>query len=411
MKRFFKDMQRYINIVRGDILSYCISWIVGYFPKAPKRRPRLLIYKVNGLAYGGTEKGLQFIAENVDKKKFDVYFMHGDSCSLFGGIATADLEQKKKELQAAGVILIRMDFERQLGPPSHALIGANPSPVNVAKTLGIDLFITANMGYADYPIPLLPCPTIIIDVFGYGQTLSRKVKAILPISAAVKDRIPSFIPREKIISLPLPVPRPPENLTSLGKNLRNKLGIKPSTIVFGRIGRPDDSIFDPIAINAYERMVRQENLDCLYLIVAPSKKMVEIVQKRGVPQVMFLAPIASNCDVWAFHGAIDVLAHFRIDGESLGVNIIESMAAGNPIITHKSRFWNAHLDYLDHDFARIAEIDSVEDYARQLSFFLKETTRDGIRSMGLKAREVYESKFAPEQYLTSFVEVIEKAIH
>jgi glycosyltransferase involved in cell wall biosynthesis len=96
------------------------------------------------------------------------------------------------------------------------------------------------------------------------------------------------------------------------------------------------------------------------------------VKKNAIQNIHFLDPIYEEHQVWVFHKSIDVLAHFRSDGETFGLNIAESMICGNPIITHKSKIWNAHLEYLDNTNSFVADIDNVDQYAHALEFFTKD---------------------------------------
>jgi len=397
-----------VSIFIDDIKSLLFSFLTEFvLSKSENLKARILIYHVNGFSYGGTEKGLQFIAKNLNKDKFDVYFMSGERADAFGKLSKNDIETKKDELSQLGVSLIIMNYQRQMGPPSHAIIGANPSPRDVVKTLKIDLFITANMGYADYPIPLLNCPSIIIDVFGYGKTLSGKVKYLLPISEAVKKTYQEVISDKKFEVLPWPVPRPPTNLVKLRNEFRTKYRLNSEALVFGRIGRNDDSIFDPIAIKAFTKIVSENSL-CYYVIVGPSESLKKIVLEKQIPNVILIQSIASEEDVWAFHSAIDVLAHYRLDGESQGVNIIESMAVGNPIISHKSNNWNAHLEYLANNFSFVAEVDDYEQYFNFMEYFTISGHGKVIDQMRNCAREVYETRFSPERYISRIDEIITK---
>jgi len=405
-------LKRRILTRRDDFVAFSKSWVNELFP-GPKRKekPRILIYHIHGLSYAGTQKGLQFIAKHLSKEKYDVYYMFGERPGLFPGSGKKeDLEVRKQELLNAGVSLIRADFDKTMGPPAHVAKGINPSPRDVVKALDIDLFITAGMGYASYPIPILRCPCILIDVFGYGTTLSKKVRFILPISDTVKRIIDDVVPEEKIITLPWAVPRPPSNLAELGMEFRKKYGISGQTLVFGRIGRSVDTIFDPIAIYAFEKTIKDAKGDCLYLIVGPSAKLKQIVDDRKIPSVLSIDSLASDEDVWAFHGAIDVLAHYRLDGESLGVNIIETIAAGNPVITHESRRWNAHLEYLSDDFAFVADVDSVDQYASFMEFCVRPDNRHFIRKMGQHAKATYEQRFSEELYMDKLETVIKRVL-
>lgn len=398
-------------VLLNDIVSWIQSWkneFSNYF-NSSKTRKRILLYHVIGLSYGGTEKSLQYIAAKLDKSKYDVYFMYSERSELFGNVTLEDMNRRKADLMARGVNFIRMDFESMTPLPGMVLKEANPSPRKVVRALDIDLFITAGAGYGAYPIPTLPCPVMMIDVFGYGKTLSPNVKFVLPISNAVREKIVDVVPKEKIKTLHLPVPRPPKDIQFLAEDFRNQYGIDKDNFVFGRIGRSEDSIFDPIAINAFEQIVhKSENSSRIkYLVVGPCKKLKEIVATRKIPGVVTIDSLATDKEVWAFHAAIDVLAHSRVDGESLGINIIESMAVGNPVITHKSKRWNAHLDYLDESFAYVANTDAVDQYAGYMKRFIDPDNNEKIESMREKAMEAYEKHFSPERYMEQIDSLIQ----
>ena len=168
--------------------------------------------------------------------------------------------------------------------------------------------------------------------------------------------------------------------------LRHELGIPDDHIVFGRIGRNNDNIFDPIGIRAFQQVVKKyPNIH--YLIISPPPVLEKIIQTEGIPNIHYAPPSGDEKKMWGFYEAMDVLAHFRKDGESFGLNIVEAMFCGKPIISHKSRFWNAHLEYLEPSFSFVAETDNIQQYAFFMEFFAKPENRDKIRIMGEAARK------------------------
>lgn len=196
----------------------------------------------------------------------------------------------------------------------------------------------------------------------------------------------------------------------LGTSLRKKLAIPEDAIVFGRIGRPDDTIFDPIGIKAFE-VIAREFPNAFYLIMAPPPALVTYVESHHIARVILLDPSPKEEDVWAFHHAIDVLAHFRLDGESFGLNIAESMLCGNPIITHKSDIWNAHLEYLELSFSRIANKDDVTGYIEAMKYMI-EAHADPRRFEDMRnaSRSTAERLFLPRSYMPSIEHDIDSAV-
>lgn len=121
-------------------------------------------------------------------------------------------------------------------------------------------------------------------------------------------------------------------------------------------------------------------------------------------------PIYDDDMVWVFHKSIDVLAHFRSDGETFGLNIAESMICGNPIITHRSKIWNAHLEYLDSKNSFIADVDNVEEYADALEYFAKDTSWEKRRAMGESAKKTAQELFYVDSYIQKIDTLIQDAL-
>jgi glycosyltransferase involved in cell wall biosynthesis len=276
-----------------------------------------------------------------------------------------------------------------------------PNLPQVLQQYSIDLIITASPGYAHYPWNQIKnIPIILLNIFG-SPTLQKNIKATIYNSQTTKNHAENWIGEDKqgyVMYAPL-YNLPPKNVRELGKTLRSKLGIKETDFVFGRIGRADDSIFDPIGIRAWQSIVN-DHPEAHLIVMSPAPALVKIVESENIPRVHLIPPSNREEDVWSLHGSLDVFAHFRYDGETSGVAIAESLTVGNPIITHQSKIWNAHLEYLTNEFARIANIDSISDYTRSMEEFIniRNNSPETWREMQTRSMEIAEENFSSDRY-------------
>lgn len=150
-------------------------------------------------------------------------------------------------------------------------------------------------------------------------------------------------------------------------------------VVFGRVGRPDPHIYDPIALEAYARVATPFTR---YVALAPPPNMLDHARWLGLDTFLALPPTRDEREVSRFYSLIDVLAHARRDGETCGMNIQEAMAHGLPVITHLSDTHNAHPEVLGEGYPWIAGRGDLESYTR----FMSEAREDPARRAALGER-------------------------
>lgn len=358
--------------------------------QAEPGKKNILFYAIFGLRHAGTEKNLQLIANSL-ADDFNIYFMYGEEPGN---------EERKQQLDSRIKFIPFTYTECEIKTP-HLIHEMNPSLTSVIKSLPIDLLVTASPGYSHYPWnQVRDIPIVLLNIFG-APTLQKNIKAVIYNSLTTKKHAEAWIGEDRrghVKYAPL-YKTPPSNYRELGMALRRNLGIPSDNFVFGRIGRDDDAIFDPIGITAWQS-IASKYPNAHYLIMSPSPALVKIVKEEKVPRVHLLPRSSQEEDVWAFHGAIDSLAHFRFDGETSGVAIAESMYAENPIISHRSHIWNAHLEYLNDNFSRVADKDDTSDYAKFMEEFieLKANHQDTWGKMKKQAYAVAVEKFSPQAY-------------
>lgn len=181
--------------------------------------------------------------------------------------------------------------------------------------------------------------------------------------------------------------------------LYNPLPIPPSKrrrphhpMVFGRSGRPDPAIFDPISLEAWA-IIEQRGLAAQFIYVSPCAQAREVAARLGLRNVTFLEWLGEN-ELAAFYQDIDVFAHARFDGETLGVAIAEAMLAQCPIVTHRSRFHNEHLMLIDARCGLVAPTGDAESYANHLDWCIRNP--DAMQEMGAHARARARAMFDSE---------------
>lgn len=173
-----------------------------------------------------------------------------------------------------------------------------------------------------------------------------------------------------------PLPVPPFN------DKKNK--IRP-VCIFGRTGRSDENIFDPISLKAFSRLEREYGDQVKFIYVNPCEKARQMAHALGIKRIEFREWLNER-QLVEFYSEIDVFAHSRYDGETVGIAIAEAMLAQCPIITHRSRYHNDHLYFLQEPYARVADIDSDGEYYEHMKWFMQNQKQ--IPALGIKSREV-----------------------
>jgi glycosyltransferase involved in cell wall biosynthesis len=367
-----------------------------HFNTANKRAIKnILIYHISGMFYAGTEKNLQLIANQL-VDDYRVFYMYSKD----------NFSQRQKNLMDSRITFIEFTYDSIEKKLPYFIHGMNPHIKNVIHDNAIDFVITSSGGRPEYPINVLAdIPIIMINVFG-SPSLQKNITATIFISKTILDYSEKYTGKlERNSFAHLPVLGTDKNPISTRDTMRGRLGFTNDTFVFGRIGRGSDSIFDPIGINAFKEVVK-EFPEAHYLIMSPPPILEKIVKEESIPNVHFMRDTE---DIWDFYFSLDALAHFRLDGETFGLNIAEAMYAKNPIISHVSHVWNAHLEYLRPAFSRITEKDDVSQYIAYMKEYiiLKKEQPEKWEHMRNEAHKTVIEQFNKERYGNAIKKIIQ----
>lgn len=408
IKKIIKILPRSIKILIFRI--YEISGnkkVYKYYSYSNSKKPteikNILFYHKSGLSFGGTEKFLQIIAKHINKEKYKIYYAYSSISDLRHGHNKID--GRKYYLENQKIELIDFSFSKKQDKYPYILEDTSPSFYQILEDKNINLIITAGSGYSEFPFNIVrDTPIIMLNIFGSPSAQKNIIEHVC-ISKEVQSKILPVVPKNKTSVMYIPSEPPAFKIEKINK-IKERFNIAETDFVFGRIGRASDDIFDPIGIDAFADVVK-EYPNSHYLIMSTPPIIKKIVTERNIPNVHFLEASSDEEDVWAFHNTIDVLAHFRNDGESCGLNIIESMLCGNPIITHRSHIWNAHIEYLKNDFAKIADKGDVTAYAKYMVEMIK--LKDDTTNWNNTRNNI--EKYSRDKFLiANNIEKIEKTI-
>ncbi len=347
----------------------------------------ILFFHESGLFYGSTEKLLQLFAKHL-AGGFNVYFAYSPKLG----------EQQKSFLGNTDVKMVPFSIAEKQQYEPYTLFGMEPDLAAIIFDNRIECVITIVSAHYQFPINAIPAsiPVVLISPFGHWATNGAVFKTYVSGVENLERLKKRGVKSAEMLFNPL------EDFSAevLHKEL---VGDK---VVFGRIGRGDDQIFDPIAVYAFKKLEEKYGEKVKYIVANPSSGWIKLANQLGIRQMEFL-PRLNEQELAQFYHNIDIFAHARKDGETIGIAIAEAMMAGNPIVTHKSHFHNEHLRLLDVSFARWCEVDDVEAYFKNMEWFVEH--KEKIREMGALARKKSLSIFGMDVQLPEFTKTITEA--
>lgn len=300
-----------------------------------------IVQHSNQLGMGGTEKCMQYFLEYLKNAGHDCWCMHNRRLTdATGGHREALLQELIGKDRVIGYSS-EEEFFRRLGE-------VRP-----------DVFHAHRSGRPEFPlvpgIRDLAGKIVETNIFG-GRDPSGPIDLTLYINKVLVRSGRGLMRRKHVLNYPVKKP-------AHGRDLRARLGIGADVFVMGRIGRPDDHIFDPVSIKALKLLEEEGLRDILYLVQSPPPRMKAMAEELRLKQIMFIeTPVVRDEEISEFYNTLDLLAHARRDGETFGLNIAEAMIHGKPVVSHVSRVVNGHADFV-RVCGYMAPVDDHKAYA------------------------------------------------
>jgi glycosyltransferase involved in cell wall biosynthesis len=350
-------------------------------------KPNILFYDDRGLLPGSISK-LYLIMSKMLEDEFNIFLTYAPK---YG-------EAMKSDYLGTRVTLIPFEFEYQSPHEPHKMVNMNPNVEQIISKYGINCVCLSVFAHYQYPINKVPAsvPFVLISPFGHYCTNGNVCKTYVSGISNAKRLLKRGVKNVEPMYNPLADPAA-EYLTKQPVDER---------VIFGRVGRPDESIFDPISVKAFKKLEELYGDKVKYVVVNAPPGWKALAAQLDIKNMDYRANL-SHTDLAKVYQEIDVLAHARKDGETVGVAIAEAMLAGNPVITHRSLEHNDHFDILDPSFARWCAVNDSEQYFQNMAWMVEH--KDQIRGMGQLARKRALKVFSPDIWKPKFLETFREA--
>ena len=281
-----------------------------------KKKIKIAFIKYGGMGAGGTERWLQQLAVELDKNKFDVdYFYTGD-----------ENPDRLNFMKSNGINLIKISSNDKQSPYGKWI---DTDLFDKFNEEDYDIIQNAVAGEKEWPFYTFKKPVVESVHLDYGVNFSSNVYHTFLLSKWNQNKWTKMGGIRQMSSV---VPLGCE-LPKSDKDLRKELKIPKDAIVSGFHQRVDDNIFSPIPIYAYKE---NEAKNHYFIIMGGSKKYTELAKQLKLKNFIQLEHCANKERLSMFLNTLDIFAHGRRDGETLGYVIIEALLHKKPCIVHKA---------------------------------------------------------------------------
>jgi hypothetical protein len=312
---------------------------------------------------GSSEKLLQDFAKILIKKNdFFIYCIYG--------ISRHKISISKFFLNHPRIKLISFSFVELCSRAPWKPKGIDKCIIKKISKINPKIFIGMVFDNYQWPIIKLPSSISLFLISPFGDFCSNGNVRKLYVSGKenylkLKNKGISIA---EIFFNPIKIPR-----------FKKKMIQKNDPVIFGRTGRNDPLIFDSISIKAFAKLEMKFGKAVKFIYVNPSKDARELVNSLNLKRVEFKNYLNEK-DLKKFYQNIHVFAHARVDGETVGISIIEAMLNCCMVITHVSKLNNEHLRFLHKPYGLVAKQNDVEGYYQHMKWCLE--NKDKIISLG-----------------------------
>ncbi|WP_198305496.1 glycosyltransferase [Arcobacter vandammei] len=361
-----------------------------------------VLVQLNQLGYGGTEKAIYTFLKNSNTKKFIFYiYVNSDIYSLnYWRIKALKLFCKKYEIKFKEKYETSFarwnDFSEILEDKIFVGNGFDGF-IKIIEKIKPDV-IHFNRGVFNdfYTTRIDEIPNAIklveTNIFGIDSNISylERLSSIFFVSKWLRDEAKWSIKyNSKILYNPI-------NRRITNETLHEKFNIPKDDIVLGRISRPnlDDGEF---IFNILEKTLDK---NIWFISIGASENFIKLTKNN--PKIINLSPTVDTIYIDQFYNTLDILLHFRIEGETFGMNIAEAMIHGKPVISHISKKDNAQYELLISykECGFVINLD-IDEYVNKLKILIEDLE---IRDRFSRNAEIVATSLFSEEKVTSILE-------
>lgn len=305
-----------------------------------------ILFQLSSLGYGGTEKAIYTFLENIDRTKFEPsVFFYTDYKTLpyYRRLVKSFFFKKAKKsfIEKYTTNMARFTDFQIILENTNFYYGNESDFIKAIHSLSPNI-IHFNRGVEEtfftQKFYLIPRHIKLVESNIFGKSSNsrylNRINKIFFVSKWLIQQSP-WAPNEKTALLYNPI-----KLPSTDQTLRSFYNIPDNAIVLGRMSRPnlDDGTF---IANVLTNVLDN---DIYFLVIGAS----EILRKTlaDLNNIIFIDPTTDTNFISIFYNKVDLLLHYRKEGETFGMNIAEAMIHGKPVISHQSFLDNAQIELL-----------------------------------------------------------------
>ncbi len=363
-----------------------------------------VIHYLRHLGLGGTEKTCQLFFQNLNPYEFKNYVVYEKSGSH------PRLDEFIKSAKICNGELIEIDSYGDSKTPSSTELQ------KIINIINPDILHVYRSGYIEFPEKgISSCPNISVDVkhfvetnvFGFFDQNPNIDRSLFMSEWLMKyciknnfnfNDFKNYANRLDYINNPVELPHCSDVLPikdTWGKDV----------IILGRVGRPENGIYNDVNVRA-ANILRLQGYDIRFLVVAPPENMIKDLEFLEIPYYQ-IPPTTDPVLLSKAYNTMDIYAHARADGETFGVNIAEAMIHKLPVVTHiavpshpQMGVFQSQTTLVDNNINGFVVNNDAYEYAEALKKLLDKNIR---HKMGLNAFE----KALKEYHVTPCIEKLQ----
>jgi glycosyltransferase involved in cell wall biosynthesis len=351
-----------------------------------------VLFQLNELSFSGTTKAVITFCRYLDRTKFEPFLFYKGSPKDFRyyRMKLESFLSKKKKRRFEEFYLTSQtrlpEFEQIVGK-NHIACGTwfelksfvdqvRPEILHLSRGIEHDWFSEG--------VPLLDKSVSVVEtsIFGKAGTpaYTTRLDLVFMVSQWLSKQNPWAGNKGRVFYLPILKP-------AHSRNLRSRLNIPENEMIVGRISRPglDEG-------NEVLKIFNKIKTPCRLLFLGGGEKLIEAAKTDS--RIIYLPPTIDDHELSEFYNSIDVLLHYRREGETYGMSIADAMMHGKPVVSHFSFLDNAQAELLNSECGFVVKENDFDDHAKKIDLLLGD--RDLRERMGKACQDRARMNFAAD---------------
>lgn len=373
-----------------------------------------ILYQLNQLGYSGTEKAIYTFIKNLNKEKYSVsVFFYTDKGSFnFYRKKFLSFFIKRYKTSYIQKYIIgfarKEEFENLIGIENFYM-GDKNKFFTVCNKLDLDIIHFSRGIEEDFytnSINNLPNDVKIVETSIFGKPSNsnylNRLSSIFFVSKWLMNQA-KWVDQSKGKVLYLPIPKP---ITK--ESFRKRYSIPNDAIILGRISRPylDDGEF------IYEVLNNIIKTNIFYIGIGSSDNLIE--KTKNNKNIIHINPTTDEVELSTFYTTIDILLHYRIEGETFGMNIADAMIHGKPVVSHYSSVDNAQAELIlgDKNAGIVVRDNNLSEYVNAIQLLIDNSSLriEYGQNAQEKANALYSEDKATKILESYYTKIINKKV-